>query len=207
MTTIHIINLGPGQSSHSTNPNIKSAQIQRWREERVLSICQQSKEQGFACRFWEGIIDPRGGFAGINLSFKKIIRWAKENNLPMVTIGEDDLLFSAQGAWQYYLDNMPKKFDLYSGGIYSGQIKDGRIMNGWSGNTLTTFHSRFYDFFLSLPETDHIDRRMGNHCFEKMFMVCEPAVVYQLEGYSDNHRRLTKHAGYLEEMKSKLFGR
>lgn len=186
-------------------PEFPPEVIKRSREERVLSICKQSKEQGFAVRFWEGIIDNRGGFAGITLSFKKIVRWAKENNEPMVCIGEDDLIFSAPGAWQYYLDNIPDVFDIYSGGIYSGQIEGNRIMNGYSGNTLITVHKSFYDFFLNIPDTDHVDRRLGNYCFEKMYIVCQPYVVFQSQGYSDNHRRQTSHASYLESMK--LFGR
>lgn len=179
--------------------------IKRSREDRVLSICKQSKEQGCAIRFWEGIIDPKGGYLGINKSFKRIVRWAKEQNLPMVCIGEDDLQFSAPGAWQYYLDQMPSEFDIYSGGIYSGQIEGNRIMNGWSGNTLITVHSSFYDFFLDVIDNDHLDRRLGNYCFEKMYLVCHPFVVFQSQGYSDNHHRATSHASFLDNMK--LFGR
>lgn len=202
---INVINLGPWQEAISMKRECTPAYIQRTREERVLSICKQSKEQKFPLRFWEGIIDKRGGYAGINLSFKKIVRWAKENNEPMVTIGEDDLCFSAPGAWQYYLDQMPKEFDIYSAGIYSGQIVDGRIMNGWSGNTLVTVHERFYDFFLSITDDDHLDRRLGNHCHEKLFLVCEPFVCYQLSGYSDNHHRPTSHEAFLKKVT--LFGR
>ena len=202
---INVINLSTDQDAISMNPNFTPAIIKRSREERVLSICKQSKEQGCAIRFWEGIIDKRGGYAGINLSFKKIVRWAKEQNLPMVCIGEDDLQFSAPGAWQYYLDQMPGQFDIYSGGIYSGQIEGNRIMNGWSGNTLIIVHERFYDFFLSLTDADHLDRRLGNHCFEKLFLLCQPYVVYQSQCYSDNHRRATSHKSFIEEMK--LFGR
>lgn len=207
---INIINLGPSQEAKSTNPNITPAVILRSREQRVLSICQQSKEYGFAVRFWEGVIDPRGGWAGINQSFRKIVEWAKENNLPYVTIGEDDLIFSAPGAWEYYLENMPKEFDIYSGGIYSGQITEGRIMNGWSGNTLVTINSTFYDEFLKISQealdgSDHLDRRMGRYAFRQNYRICIPFVVYQLQGYSDNHRRETKHKAYIEEMN--LFGR
>lgn len=202
---INVINLDTWQDAISMNPEFTPAVIHRSREERVLSICKQSKEQKFSVRFWEGIIDKRGGYAGINLSFKKIVRWAKEQNLPMVCIGEDDLIFSAPGAWQYYLDQMPEEFDTFSGGIYSGQIEGNRIMNGYSGHTLLTVHSRFYDFFLSITDADHLDRHLGNFCHEKMYLVCMPYVCYQSQGYSDNHRRATSHKAFLEEMK--LFGR
>lgn len=202
--TINIINLSTLQPTKSTSVNFKHAQIIRYREERVLSICQQSKDHGFAVRFWEGEYTPQA-FYGITASFKKIVRWAKENNLPMVTIGEDDLLFTAPGAWQYYLDNLPNEFDIYSGGIYSGQIKDGKIVNGYSGNTLITVHEKFYDFFLSVRDDYHLDRTLGTFAFEKNYRIVEPFVVIQLSGFSDNHRRGTNHEGKLLDMK--LFGR
>lgn len=207
---INIINLGPHQEARSMVREITQAIILRSREERVLSICQQSKEQNFSCRFWEGVIDARGGWAGINLSFRKVVEWAKENNLHHVIIGEDDLLFSAPLAWQYYLDNMPDEFDIYSGGIYSGQIENERIVNGWSGNTLITVKGSFFDEFIRLSDealknNDHLDRRMGNYAFQKNYRVCIPHVVYQMNGYSDNHRRETSHAAFLETMN--LFGR
>lgn len=78
-------------------------------------------------------------------------------------------------------------------------------MNGFSGNTLITVHQRFYDFFLNINPNDHIDRACGNFCFEKMYRVVDPFVAFQMEGYSDNHRRMTQHTAYLENMK--LFGR
>lgn len=207
---INIINLGTHQPvMPSMNPNLSDGVFIRNREERVLSICAQSKQHGFSVRFWEGIIEKQA-MSGINKSFKKIVRWAKEQGLKMVCIGEDDLVFSAPGAWQYYLDNMPNEFDIYSGGIYSGQIKEGRIVNGYSGNTLITVHEKFYDFFLSANEKPegigcgHLDRWLGNFAFERNYRICEPFVVRQMEGYSENHRRETRHTSYLEKMK--LFG-
>lgn len=202
---INVINLGPYQEARSMNRECTPEVIRRSREERVLSVCQQSKEQGFAVRFHEGIIHPKGGYVGINQSFKKIVRWAKEQKLHMVCIAEDDIIFSAPGAWQYYLDQMPEEFDIYSGGIYSGHVVGNRIMNGYSGNTLITVHKRFYDFFLSLTDEDHLDRHLGNYAFEKLYLLCQPYVVYQFSGYSDNHRRPTSHEVYLEKVK--LFGR
>lgn len=88
---INIINLSTDQPATSVHPSNKKEYIRHSREERVLNVCKQSKEQGFAVRFWEGIIEPNG--VGINKAFKKIVRWAKEQGLKMVCIGEDDLIF------------------------------------------------------------------------------------------------------------------
>lgn len=205
---INIINLDTFADSQSTNPNTPPHFIQRSREERIISIVRQSKQIGFAVRFWEGEIF-RGNFfdgrIGVNRAFKKIVRWAKENNLERVTIGEDDLLFSSPGAWQYYLDNIPENYDLYLGGIYDGQISEGRIVKGYSGHTLITINKSFFGFFLSADENIHIDRWCGQYCAEKKYLVCDPFVVSQIPtSYSDNHKAMASHAPLMEVVK--LYG-
>jgi hypothetical protein len=203
MEIINVINLGPAQPALSLNCNIRSDQIKRYREERALSICEQSKHYGFAVKFWEGVYEKKG-FVGVNRAFKKIVRDAKERSLPYVIIGEDDMLFSADGAWGYYLQNKPEDYDMYLGGIYSGTVKEGRIIAGYSGHTLVTVHSRFYDVFLSVTDLDHLDRRLGALAHQYKYFVCSPYVVTQLQGFSDNHRRETRHKAYLDKME--LFG-
>lgn len=181
------------------------------REDRRLSVVNQSMQQGFYTRFWPGIENKKIIVKGrevnqrrctnIAQAFKQIVSWAKENDLPMVTIGEDDLIFTAPGAWQYYLDNMPAEFDTYLGGIYQATLDGNRIMNGYSGHTLITVHKNFYDFFLSVDENDHLDRRLGNFAFEKNYRVCLPFVVQQNGSYSDNHRKIPNYSGFHSEFK------
>lgn len=201
---INVINVNPiipiqGMGGNSLQ---KSSQ---GRSERLTSVINQSKQYGLSIRFWEGATSEPLRCSSISKSHKQIVRDAKERGLDMCCIAEDDFVISAPGAWEHYLENIPKEFDIFSGGIYSGQVVDNRIMNGFSGLTLYTVHNRFYDFFLNLNPIDHIDRAMGNFCFEKLYLICNPYIVYQLEGYSDNHGRDTAHSSYLEKMK--LFGR
>lgn len=205
---IHVINLDSSQEVDPyANPDLQK-QIVRYREENVLSIARQSKQHGFAVRFWEGNTDESVFRSGnINRAFKQIVRYAKAVSLPMVTIAEDDMIFTARGAWNYYLGQMPDDFDIYSGGIYSGQLEENRIVNGWSGNTLITVHHNFYDFFLSASEDPlglgqgHLDRWLGNFCFEKKYYVCLPFVVKQIANYSDNHRRRVSYEQYEQDWK------
>lgn len=201
--TIHVINLDrDNEIDPYANPQLKE-EIKRFREERALSIVKQSKQFCFQVRFWEGITDNKT-FPCVNImkAFKKIVMYAKEENLPFVVIGEDDLFFTGRGAWQYYLDNFPKDFDLYSAGIYSGQIQEGRIINGFSGNTLISVKESFYDFLLSANEDPlglgqgHLDRWLGNFCFEKKYMIVQPFCVKQIWGYSDNHRKKMTYEQY-----------
>lgn len=208
---INVINLDPDAEKMSVNVGIKKDQIKRFREERLISLCRQSKEQGFAFRMWDGILDERGGWAGIIRAYQKIVEHAMITNMKMVCIAEDDIVFSAPSAWEYFLDQMPKRFDIYSGGVYSAsQIENRRILNGYSGNTLIVIKNNFYEEFLKLCKealecSRHLDRQLGMYGFKNYYILCEPYVVYQLQGFSDNHKQLTRHSGFLDDMN--LFGR
>lgn len=194
---VHVINLSPDQPTDQYTPQL-TENIKRWREERALSIVKQSKEHGFAVRFWAGITD-NDTFRCENISraFKKIVQYAKEERLESVTIAEDDMILTAMGAWKYYNQNIPTDYDIYSGGIYYGKIEGGRILSTYSGNTLITVHERFYDFFLSADEKLNLDNWLGFHAQEKKYIVCEPFVVRQpTESYSENKRRINSLETY-----------
>lgn len=205
--TIHVINLSPDQQVdiyHS--PELKQF-VRSHREQRALSVVEQSKKYRFAVRFWPGIVGEKDVFRSVNVmqAFKRIVHYAKENRLPTVTIMEDDGVFTSARSWQYYNDNIPDDFDLYLGGVYQATIKENRIVNGYSGNTLITVHERFYDFFLSANEDPlstymaHLDKWLGGHCNEKKYIVCQPFVVKQLGGYSDNQRRRIEYSMYEQD--------
>lgn len=174
--------------------------INLWkREDRLLAISKQAKDQRFALYFWEGI-EETIVHTGVSKAHKQIIKDAKENGLSYVIVCEDDIEFVDLGAFDYYIKNMPKSFDLYMGMIYAGEIKDNRIMNGFSGLTLYTVHNRFYDFFLSADETDHIDRWLGNFCYNHEYFVCDKFVCKQSSGYSDRRREKCNYDVYHESM-------
>ncbi len=187
---INVIHLDPEQPIDPyASPELKE-KIKQCRNERALSIVKQSKTQGFSVRFWQGDTDDKVfPCKNINRAFKKIVQYAKEERLPTVTIGEDDLKFTASGAWEFYLKNMPKDFDIYLSGIYAGRLDGNRIIDGYSGNTLVTVHERFYDFFLSADPDDHLDRALGRFASEKKYIVSLPFVCRQLTGYSENKKR------------------
>jgi hypothetical protein len=192
---IHVINLDTNQPVDPyANPDLQR-QILRIREERALSMVRQSKIQGFAIRFWEGVTLSANFGTNICKAMKLIVRHAKEMKYQHVTIAEDDCSFTQHWGWKYYLDNMPRDFDIYSGGIYSGEVRvdetgKHRIYNGFSGMTLFTVHNDFYDFFLRADESKHIDRWLGESAFHNRYYVCHPFVTKQLApGYSENLRR------------------
>jgi len=163
------------------------------RTDRLEHFHQQSLEQKFGYRVWPGIICKGDNKRGVNLAHRQIVQYAKDNNLERVCIGEDDLKFFNEklGAWQYFLDNIPTDYDTYHAQIYVGEITNNRITSVFSGMTLYFINYRFYDFFLSLPESIHIDRELGLYANQFKFMVCPEFVCEQIAGKSDNTRTYT----------------
>lgn len=132
----------------------------------------------------------------ISNSYKKIIRWAKDNNLSEITIAEDDILFTSKNGWNYYLQNKPEDFDLYLGGHYSGIHHPGNIVKSFTGLTLVTISNRFFDKILSANEVRNIDTEISR--IGGIFKVCTPEVAKQRIGYSFNRKRIVNDDHYLE---------
>lgn len=117
---------------------------------------------------------------------KKIVQHAKDNNLKSVIIAENDITFFGDGAWDYYLKNIPEDYDIYFGMIYVGEIKDNRVVSESSGFTLYMVNERFYDRFLAAPPDKHIDRTITSLWEQYKFMVCPKFVCHQNDTQSDN---------------------
>lgn len=175
------------------------------RMDRLQSLMEETSMQSIAYKLWPGVTthSEYTNHRNISIAHKAIVRDAKEKNLPHVIIAEDDIKFSSAGAWKYYLDNTPKSFDLYSGLIYAGEVdpETNRIIStkGMSGtNTLYTISSRFYDFFLAVDESKHLDRELGRFGNINEYYVCNPMVCTQMGGMSDNFRREYYYDAFLE---------
>lgn len=150
-------------------------------KERFLSVLKEMKDHKINARYWSGITDSQIPKTNISRAHKKVVRYAKEAGLPFVVIAEDDIRFYAKGAYQYFLDNMPKDFDLYLGSYYTG-IQEGNIVKGFRGLTLYVCSARFYDKFLSADESKHIDGALNT--VGGKFVVCDKFCAYQEPGYS-----------------------
>lgn len=160
------------------------------RTDRHNSLLVQMDKQKINFRIWEGEIHKHSRKKGICRSHKKIVQWAKDNKQPFVVIAEDDIQFFAEGAWDFYLDNIPNDYDLYFGMIYNGIInKENKITTVCSGMTLYMVNERFYDTFLSIPDDSHIDRESTAFFNTHQLKVCNPFVCEQSGSYSDNSFR------------------
>lgn len=176
------------------------------RNDRLQSLMEEMNVQGIPYKMWEGIL-YKPAHTGISKAHKQIVQWAKYTSKPFVVIAEDDIKFSCPGAWKYFLSQIPSSYDLFCGVILSGQVDGNRIVTttGMSGtNTLYAIHERFYDFFLSVDESKHLDRELGRFSNINEYYVCNPMVCTQMGGYSDNHRRVYHYDAYLEG--KKLYG-
>ena len=153
----------------------------------------------------EGIEKKHNRKEGICKSHKAIVREAKEKGLPMVHIAEDDIVFTSPGAWDYYLSKIPDSFDLFMGMTYVGSHdENGRINSICSGLTLYTVSERFYDSFLSIPDSCHVDRTITAMHKEYEFILIDKFVAYQSGSKSDNTQTTCDYTPLLQGRK--LYG-
>jgi hypothetical protein len=197
MTIVNVISVDPDIDLPGAQPFMKDKIVES-RKRRVLSVAQQSKQHGFPVKFWEGVV-ASPVYTAVNRAHKRVVRFAKENNFPEVCVMEDDCILTSPGAWEYFLRNKPKEYDLYFGGIYQAEMSNGRILNGFSGMTLYFVNEKFYDTYLSIAEDYHIDRNLGNIAFEHDYRVCHPFVCKQIGGYSDNLRKEVDYSEFYRE--------
>ena len=133
-------------------------------------------------KIWEAEVQKESVVSSINASHKNIVRWAKENNLKEVAIAEDDIWFTCDESWEYFLDNKPSEYDLYLASTYVPPISNNVIC----GFHLYLVHSDFYDTFLSVPDNEHIDTVFNN--MNGNYKFCYPFVALQRSGWSSNNK-------------------
>lgn len=152
------------------------------RTDRYAKLMNELSNQNISdYRFWDGI-HAETVQKGVNLAHKQIVRYAKEMQLSKVLISEDDLKFTDNGAFEYYLNNEPNNYDLYLASIFLGKIVNG-IAERFTALTLYMVAERFYDTFLSTPDHLHIDHALAGL---GRYVVCEPFICTQHNGHSDN---------------------
>lgn len=147
-------------------------------------------------KIWEGTVIPGNVLYSVSQSHKKIVRWALDNDLPEVCIAEDDIKFLGDhGAFDYFVANKPKEYDLYLGSTLHGYIDDKGLIQDFTSLTIYMVSQRFYRLFLSVKDVDNIDRALAVYNFNNMikdtlkYYVCDPMICCQHGGYSDNKKR------------------
>jgi hypothetical protein len=121
--------------------------------------------------------------SSINASHKKIIQWAKDNNKEMAIVMEQDCFFPAKDGWEYFINNMPKVFDVYASSTYVDDLEN---KNHLCGFHCYIVHTKFYDTFLSVNDKGHIDTEIDN--LKGDYKVCRPFAALQKPGWSFNNK-------------------
>lgn len=171
-------------------------------EKRRQAYLEQMAVQRAKFVVHDGFVDMPV-FKGIARSHKNIIQYAKDRQMPMICVAEDDIQFTHPDSYKYFLKNMPDEFDLYFGLIYHGSISDShRVMNGFSGGlSLYICKSSFYDTFLNISDKNHLDNQLGEIAWNQKYYVCPEMVCIQAGGYSYNHKRELYYDEYLRGKK------
>lgn len=165
------------------------------RTDRWTLLLSELERQGISdYRIWPGVKTARPS-AGIAMAHQQIVKWAIRENLPEITIAEDDLLFTADDAFKYYQQSKPPTFDLYLGGITYGELMSDNTVKDFAGTHLYTIHQNFYSTFLDQNGEMDIDRALKN---KGKFVVCNPMVAIQRDGFSDNRNKVMDYSIYFK---------
>lgn len=165
------------------------------RVEKHEPLIKELEGQGITdFEIWPCLMFPDVVFS-INSSHKMIVRMAKEQGLPEVCIGEDDLQFTAPGAWEYFLSQKPaiKEYDLYLASTYIIE----EPLKSICGFHLYTVSSRFYDTFLETDNNQHIDTLFND--IKGDYKFCYPFPALQRPGYSANNNMVVNYNIMVED--------
>lgn len=166
------------------------------RIDRYQKVLNQLEKQGIKeYVFWDGFRDTEKPSQGIAKAHQRIVAWASKQGLPKVLIVEDDIMFTAKGALTHFLKSEPKDYDLYLGGISYGKLKEDNSVSDFAGTHLYIIKKKFYETFLSLSGELDIDRDMEGR---GKFIVCNPMVAIQTDGFSDNKKEYRDNSLYFK---------
>ena len=152
--------------------------------ERFESLMNEFKNQNIRdFKFIDAVHDVHSAKRGINQAHKNCIRYAKSHLLDEVCIMEDDVAFTKNDSFQYFLGKKPLDFDIYLSGIYLGDIDEDNRVKDFCGLHCYIVKSKFFDKFLSANDDEHIDRALANL---GDYHVCNPFAAIQYNGFSYN---------------------
>jgi hypothetical protein len=128
---------------------------------------------------------------------KNCIRKAQARSLERVVIMEDDVMFTAPGAYNRFLelaDTLPGNWDLFISGSYDASRKsvpkDNLVrIHPFSGLHCYMVNSRYYDKFLKTGgENLNIDKSLNG-----IIYMAFPMLALQHDTFSDNVQRVTQY--------------
>ena len=157
------------------------------RYDRYKLLVHEANEQGYDFRLWEGIKSQDKPAVNISKAHRRIVKFAKDTNLEEIIILEDDIKWCCKGAFDYFINNKPKLFDLYLATISWGRVLPDNMVLDFSGLMGYIIHNKYYNTFLSSDTKLDIDRAQARR---GQFYVCNPFAAIQYETFSDNTKRI-----------------
>jgi hypothetical protein len=146
-------------------------------------LIREFSEQGIiGYKFWDAIVLNNSIVDSIAASHKMIVQDAKDRGLKGCIIAEQDLTFTCPTAWEYFIGNKPKEFDIYLASTYVLPVSNNKIC----GFHLYIIHEKFYDTLLSVSNGQHIDTACCNLGGD--FKFCYPFPALQRAGFSANSK-------------------
>lgn len=133
---------------------------------------------------------------GISMAHRACVQRAKDDGRPAVWILEDDAHFTAPGALDLFRLRtlaLPDDCGLFLGGVMGGDADDQGLVNWWSGLHCYVVRAFFYDHFLAVDPTKHLDHALWNSAGAR---VCLPYVCVQRKSHSDNVKRVVDYSGW-----------
>ena len=143
----------------------------------------------------QNVNDPVLGCA---TSFLTLIQMAKDQNMPAILVGEDDIMLYSKSAemWEKAISELPDNWDILSGGMYDtkNRVQVSNMLckvTDFSCTHYICIRNTCYDKILSYSKNNmgikHIDRFIGKLSKQKKINVyiVWPMIARQREGYSD----------------------
>lgn len=159
---------------------------------RHRQLMKEINDQNIDYVFWNPIFESAFTNQNISRAHKQIVQYASDKNMDMVLIMEDDVAFTCPGAFKYFINNIPKVFDLYLAGIYSGRLRFDDTVCPFSATHCYIVNRDFYDTFLSVNEALPIDAGLSE--LSGTYKVCNPMTAFQHTGLSYNTGRLQDYS-------------
>lgn len=158
------------------------------RRDRYSLLMKEIAQQIFHARLMNAVTWCDDPVEGCHRSHKHIVfHEGLMRNKSHLLLMEDDVAFTAPGAFQYFIDNMPKEpFDIYTAGVYGNACKydnETGLLKKMSGTHCYIIHSRFYQKFMDMNIKEHLDVAISKTA--EIIRMCYPMAAMQHPGYSD----------------------
>lgn len=155
------------------------------RADRYQQVLIEAMQQRFNVYFHHAV-KASTPERGCHLAHRNIIFRAKQAGDSMILVMEDDVMFTAPGAFAYFIEHIPRDFDIYTAGVLGWACKynsDTGLVRSMSGTHCYIVHSRFYDEFLKMDE--HLSPDIAISATARKIVMCYPMTAIQHPGHSD----------------------